>query len=301
MMYDVKLQQLPNGEKMAYREENTAVDAPVLLLIHGNQSSSLYYEHLMQQFRQDAHIYAIDMMGFGDSSYYNPHTCMKDWADDVAQFMDAQNIPDAVVVGWSAGGGTALELAACYPEKVRHLVLLASVGVQGFRLPRRNADLTPIPGEFLVKREEIMKDPVIMIPVTGAIERKDAEFLHMVWANTIFNRYPPEESDFNAYMNAILKERCFVDISVALCQFNITKESALVEGTGRISRIQAPVTWIHGREDIVVPYAVGEESIRFFESQAQLIPVEDAGHASFMDQPEAFRKILNKILKSIEG
>lgn len=32
MMYEVKRQQLPNGEVMAYREENTAVDAPVLLL-----------------------------------------------------------------------------------------------------------------------------------------------------------------------------------------------------------------------------------------------------------------------------
>ena len=104
MMYEVKRQQLPNGEVMAYREENTAVDAPVLLLIHGNQSSSLYYEHLMQQFRKEAHIYAIDMMGFGDSSYKNPHTCMKDWADDVAQFMDAQKIRKAVALGWSAGG-----------------------------------------------------------------------------------------------------------------------------------------------------------------------------------------------------
>ena len=108
MMYEVKRQQLPNGEVMAYREENTAVDAPVLLLIHGNQSSSLYYEHLMQQFRKEAHIYAIDMMGFGDSSYKNPHTCMKDWADDVAQLMDAQKLRKAVALGWSAGGGTAL-------------------------------------------------------------------------------------------------------------------------------------------------------------------------------------------------
>lgn len=49
----------------------------------------------------------------------------------------------------------------------------------------------------------------------------------------------------------------------------------------------------------VVPYVVGEESIRFFESSAQLIPIEDAGHASFMDQPEVFRTILINILKSI--
>ena len=35
MMYEVKRQQLPNGEVMAYREENTAVPALLLLqLMH---------------------------------------------------------------------------------------------------------------------------------------------------------------------------------------------------------------------------------------------------------------------------
>ena len=59
------------------------------------------------------------------------------------------------------------------------------------------------------------------------------------------------------------------------------------------------MTWIHGKEDIIVPFAVGEDSIRFFESPAQLVPIEDAGHASFMDQPETFHTILNNVLQSI--
>ena len=236
MIYQVKSCRLPNGEAIAYREENRACDAPVLLLIHGNQSSSLFYEHLMEDLKDQAHIYAIDMAGFGESTYERPHTCMKDWADDAAEFMDALHIPSAIVLGWSAGGGTALELASCYPEKVKHLVLLASVGVKGFRLPRRKEDLTPVPGEYLVERADIIQDPGTMIPITKAIEEKDTDFLHMVWAKTIFDRHPPMEKDFAAYMEEILKERCFVDISVALCQFNITKEDALVKGSGQIGR-----------------------------------------------------------------
>lgn len=233
MFYEVKKQPLPNGEMMAYREAGAASNGPVMILIHGNQSSSLYYEFLMREFENLAHIYAIDMIGFGDSSYQNPHTAMKDWADDVAQFMDAQSINNAVVVGWSAGGGTSLELAACYPSKVCHLVLLASVGVKGFLLPKRNPDMSIVPGEYLSRREDVVKDPAILIPITRAIQTKDAAFLHSVWEKTIFNLNPPEETVFASYMNAILQERCFEDISIALCQFNITSEKAVLDGTGR--------------------------------------------------------------------
>lgn len=295
MIYAVQKQPLKNGEIMAYREENTKSNAPVLLLIHGNQSSSLYYEHFMQDLKTEAHIYAIDMMGFGESSCNHQHTTMKDWADDVALFMEEKHISSAIVLGWSAGGGTALELAACYPEKVSHLILMASVGVKGFRLAARDEKGNILEGQFLSKREDIIKDPQTMIPITNAIESKDVKFLHWVWEKTIFNLNPPIDSDFDAYMNEIIKERCFVDISVALCQFNITDEKALVEGSGRINNITCPVTWIHGKKDIIVAYAVGEDSIRYFKN-GNLYPIEDAGHASFIDQPNIFNKKLIEII-----
>lgn len=296
MIYEVKKQPLPNGETMAYREAGSEKSGRTLLLIHGNQSSSLYFEFLMQEFSHLAHIFAIDMMGFGDSSYQNPHNAMMDWAEDTAQFMEAKKIRQAVVLGWSAGGGTAMELAAGHPDKVQHLVLLASVGVRGFLLPERNADLTPVEGKYLSRREEVVKDPVIMIPINAAIRNRDTAFLHRVWEKTIFNLRQPEAAVFDAYMNAILQERCFTDISVALCQFNITKEKAVVEGNGRISEIRCPVTWVHGKEDLVVPFSTGEESIACFPSEARLEALEHAGHASFMDQPEKFHTILEQVL-----
>ena len=105
--------------------------------------------------------------------------------------MEEKNISSAIVLGWSAGGGTALELAACYPEKVSHLILMASVGVKVFRLAARDEKGNILEGQFLSKREDIIKDPQTMIPITNAIESKDVKFLHWVWEKTIFNLNPP--------------------------------------------------------------------------------------------------------------
>ena len=297
MLYEIREQALPNGETMAYREAGEDIKKPEVIFIHGNQSSSLFYEFLMQQFASKAHIYAIDLIGFGDSTYHHPHETIKDWADDVALFMDAMGISSAIVLGWSAGGGVAMELAACYPEKVRHLILMASVGVKGYKLPQKDPAFHLIEGRYLFQKEDILQDPAIMA-VENAIMMKNDRFFHVVWEKTIFDLHAPEDAVFDAYMQEILKERCYLDISVALCRFNITHETDLTEGSGRISEIRCPVTWIHGRQDKIVPFETGVDSMPYFAFPAELKAVDDAGHAVYIDQPELFADILDGIFRS---
>ena len=296
MLYEIRKQALPNGETIAYREAGEEIKQPTLILIHGNQSSSLFFEFLMRRFESKANIYAVDLAGFGYSTYNNPHETLKDWADDVALFMDEMHISSAVVLGWSAGGGIAMELAAGYPEKVQHLIPMASVGVKGLKMPKKDLELNPVAGSYLVRREEITLDPYI-IAVNAAFLAKNDKFFHTVWEQRIFDLNTPEDSVFDAYMQEILKERCFLDMSVALCQFNITQEADLVEGSGRISDIKCPVTWIHGRQDQSVPFETGAASVTYFKCPAELKPVDDAGHAVFMDQPKVFAEILGEIIQ----
>ena len=294
MFYKIRKQALENGETMTYREAGEDIENFTLILIHGNQSSSLYYEHLMRQFESKVHIYAIDMIGFGDSTYNHPHETIKDWADDVALFMEAMDISSAIVLGWSAGGGVAMELAACYPEKVQHLILMASVGVKGYKLPKKDPEFHTIPDVYLYKKEDVSQDPAITA-VDNAIKAQNAGFFHAVWGKTIFDLHAPEDSLFDAYMREIPKERCYVDISVALCQFNITHEDDLTQGSGRISDIKCPVTWVHGRQDRIVLFETGAESVTYFECPAELKAIDNAGHAVFMDQSEEFAEILDEV------
>jgi len=296
MLYEMKKKTLTNGESIAYREAGTKLKEPVLILIHGNQSSSLIFETLMKQLESVAHTIAPDLPGFGESSYNTPHETLKDWADDIALFMNKLKITSASVLGWSAGGGIAMELAAGYPEKVQQLVLSSSVGVNGFKMPKSGKGLSVGKNSgFLVRKEDIEQDPYI-ISVANAIAEKNARYFRFLWDEIVFNFEDPEDPEFDAYVQEILKERCFLDMMVALCQFNITNEKSPVEGSGRIADIECPVTWIHGKQDLVVPITAATDSIKYFKSPMELIPIYDAGHAAFIDQTEVFTEILCGII-----
>lgn len=285
---------LPNGETMSYRHKGKG--NKYLILIHGNQSSSIFYEDLMKNLDENINIYAIDLIGFGDSSYENKHETIEDWSSDVNEFMKIKNINKAIVVGWSLGGAVAMEFAADYPNKVKHLVLLASAGVKGYPMFKYDKNLKPIFSKPIYKKKDIIKDPVLMIPVLKGIEEQNVKFFTEVWKKTIFNLNEPEKETYISYMKAILKERCFLDVSVALINFNITKEKSVVDGSGTIGNIDMPVTWIHGKKDLVVPIETGLNSIKYFKTKTNFFEFENSGHAMFMDESEKFINILEKIL-----
>ena len=65
--YPILYQSIPSGEVLAYRK--CGVGNKVLLLLHGNMSSSVHYQTLMEKLEQDFTIYAVDLRGFGDSTF----------------------------------------------------------------------------------------------------------------------------------------------------------------------------------------------------------------------------------------
>ena len=73
--------QLANGETMAYRMRLGG--GHPLVLVHGNMTSSKHWDILMDALDEKYTIYAIDLRGFGESSYHKPITAIKDFSDDV--------------------------------------------------------------------------------------------------------------------------------------------------------------------------------------------------------------------------
>ncbi|WP_131103316.1 alpha/beta fold hydrolase [Ornithinimicrobium sufpigmenti] len=109
--------------------------APVLVLLHGNVSSSAFFEHLMTDLIADFRIVAPDFRGYGDSERkaIDGTRGVADLSDDTAALLDALGIEGPVdVLGWSAGGNVALQLAIDHPGRVRRLVLEAPGSPFGF-------------------------------------------------------------------------------------------------------------------------------------------------------------------------
>ena len=94
-----------------------------LILLHGNGESCDYFEHQIACFCHDYRVIALDTRGHGQSPRgENPFT-IKQFAEDLRDFMDEKGIEKAILLGFSDGGNIALEFALKYPERVERLIL----------------------------------------------------------------------------------------------------------------------------------------------------------------------------------
>jgi pimeloyl-ACP methyl ester carboxylesterase len=121
---------LSDGTRMHYvaRDSATAVGGQrsAVILIHGLMDSAEQWRKNIDALAQTHRVWAIDLIGFGFSSRITtPTYSMKMFARSIREFMDAQGIARASIIGHSLGGAIALEFAHDCPERVAKLVLIA--------------------------------------------------------------------------------------------------------------------------------------------------------------------------------
>lgn len=296
--YEVKTFQSTTGETIAYRESNTSGE--IVLLVHGNMSSSVHFQPLIETLESSFNVYALDLPGFGDSSYNRTINSLKDFSEDVESFIEYKDLQGIHILGWSTGGGIALETAAEMPERISSVILLNSVGVQGFEMYRKGADFQPILSERIYKREDIEKDPVQVVPVLQAYESGNRDVIKQIWEAAIYNLNMPDEESYEIFIDAVMKQRNLVDVDVALTQFNILHTSnGVVEGSGLIDQIKAPVTIIHGEKDLVVPVEEAHKTNEAFGKQADLTIVMNAGHSILTDNLTGLTEIIKEKIKEV--
>lgn len=293
--YPVKTVDIPRGETLAYRE---AGSGKPLVLIHGNMSSSVFFQTTMEALEKDFHIIAPDLRGFGDSSYNQPFDSLRELALDVEQLLDAVGIEKPYdVLGWSTGGGVALELAADRPEDIGKVILLDSAPINGYPMFKKGAGGQPILTEPLKTKEEVAADPVQVLPALAAFAGNDRDMMRMIWNATIYNLKQPPEEEYELYLDAIMKQRNLVDVDYALLTFNMTHTPSLsAVGTGRIDLLRGPIIMLQGEKDIVVPLAWAQAMKETLGDRATLIIFADVGHSVITDDPELFYKTLREVL-----
>jgi pimeloyl-ACP methyl ester carboxylesterase len=120
------------GDDPATPPERTVV------LIHGNLSSSLFWQETMLDLPHDLRVLGIDLRGFGGTEHapVDATRGVRDYSDDVAATLEELGIPTAHLVGWSMGGGVVMQYALDHP--VLSLTLLSPISPFGFGGTRRD-------------------------------------------------------------------------------------------------------------------------------------------------------------------
>jgi pimeloyl-ACP methyl ester carboxylesterase len=261
-----------NGVELCTEPFGDRPDPPVLLIM-GIGASMLWWEEGFCRMLADGARFVIryDHRDTGRSVTYPPGRPGYTGADltaDAAGVLDAYGIAAAHIVGVSAGGGIAQELAFDRPDRVRSLTLISTSPVTpGDRgLPPPIAEF----GRFVTTVEVDRSDPESVI-----------EYLVDYWRVLAGEERPFDEAAFRA-----LADR---DVGRA-SDFRAAQNHDLLHGEGGsrepLSSISSPTLVIHGTADPMFPIGHGEALAEEIPD-ARLLRLEGAGHGVYRADWEA--------------
>ena len=94
-----------------------------LILLHGNGEDHTYFIHQIDHFSKDYRVIAVDTRGHGKSPRGGKPFTIKQFAEDLNDFLNEMNLSKVIILGFSDGGNIAMEFALKHPERVEKLIL----------------------------------------------------------------------------------------------------------------------------------------------------------------------------------
>jgi 2-hydroxy-6-oxonona-2,4-dienedioate hydrolase len=169
----------------------------------------------------------------------------------VVRFMDALDIPKAVIGGNSLGGHVALEMALSYRERVSGLILTGSSGLfeRSFTrgVPHRPS------GEYVrEKMEEVFFDPRLVTPE---------------WVESV--------------------RRVVTTPASALRVIRFARAAKRHNVEDRLASIETPALLVWGKNDRITSPEVAER-FHALLPDSRLVFLSSCGHAPMLERPEAF-------------
>ncbi|TMU88140.1 alpha/beta hydrolase [Bacillus sp. BHET2] len=290
---------LGNGETFAYRERSGG-HIP-LVLVHGNMTSSKHWDVVLDKMDESYKIYAVDMRGFGESSYHGEIGSIKDLSDDLKDWVELLGLSGFSMMGWSTGGAVAMQFVVDYPDYCKDLILLASASTRGYPFFGTKADGTPDLGNRLGTIDEVIDDSGKTVPVQAAYDGNDREFLRTLWNALIYSHNQPEEERYEEYIDDMRTQRNLADIYQALNTFNISDvHNGLVDGTGEAGSIAIPVLVLRGDRDYVITKEMTEEIVEDIGENATFVELKNSGHSPLIDDIDQLLEVIESFLQTKE-
>jgi pimeloyl-ACP methyl ester carboxylesterase len=140
-----------NGVNLYY--ETHGAGRP-LILLHGGLGSGEMFGPVLPALAERHQVIAVDLQGHGRTADIDRPIDVRLMADDVAALIDHLGLQKPDLVGYSMGGGVALQTAARYPDKVGRLVVAST----NIRPDAIYPDMRAQQGQVNAAAAEFMKD-----------------------------------------------------------------------------------------------------------------------------------------------
>lgn len=292
---EMKKVNLPNGETLAYREREGGEQR--VLLIHGNMTSSKHWDLVLEKMDPSFKLYAVDMRGFGGSTYLKPIQSIKDFSDDIKQFVDVIGLTDFSIVGWSTGGAVAMQFVADYPGICEKLVLLASASTRGYPFFGLTEAGLPDLNNRLQTYEDVKQDSKTLA-IQGAYDSRNRDLLKATWNMLIYTKNQPNEEQYEEYVDDMLTQKNLAEVYHALNTFNISSiHNGLTEGNNQAKDITVPTLVLRGERDLVIAEHMATEIMEDLGKNARFVELKDCGHSPLVDDLDQLLNEMTNFLK----
>ena len=228
-----------DGYRVRYYEGG---EGPPLVFVHGLGAESLNWVQAMLDLRGHFHVYAIDLLGHGDTEKPDIAYSIEQQSEMLRQFLAIQNIKSADLVGVSMGGWVALKLAIEHPEVVNRLVVADAAGLKFQTNITVKNFLPSTPEEF-------------------------AAFMDMLTPRQYHAPYPIRRD----FMNQVAEHAW---ITRRIFDSFLTYQDVL---DGKLQAVKTPVLMIWGKEEKLIPLSVGEQMKQQLPNSSLLV-CTDSGH-----------------------
>ncbi len=136
-----------NGINLYYEIHGTGKP---LILLHGGFGTCDMFAALTPALTQNHQVIGVDLYGHGRTALTDRPIRFEDMADDIAGLIDHLGLEKADLLGYSLGGGVALQTAIRHPAKVNKLVLISTPFKRAGWHPEMAAGMTSFAPEFFV-------------------------------------------------------------------------------------------------------------------------------------------------------
>ena len=249
----IKSVELPNQVKLPYVEQGDPSGVP-LLLLHAVADSWRSFERVLPHLPKSIRAFALTQRGHGDASRPAAGYRSRDFAADLAAFMDALHLEAAVIAGGSSGGMVAQRFAIDYPERTLGLVLIGSP-----------ATLRGKPGvqELWDSTVSKLTDPV------------DPVFVREFAQSTLARPVP------QAFLEMLVQE----SLKVPAFVWKATIEGLMQDDFSQeINQIKAPTLIVWGDQDAILPRS-DQETLAAAIAGSRLVVYPGAGHVFYWEDP----------------
>jgi pimeloyl-ACP methyl ester carboxylesterase len=114
-----------NGLNMYYEVHGSG--DPVVLLHGSFMTITNNWTGWIGELSKTRTVIAVEMQGHGRTADIRRDFSYENLADDVAALLDYLKVPSADLIGYSMGGGVAMQCAIRHPQKVRKVVSISAV------------------------------------------------------------------------------------------------------------------------------------------------------------------------------